>query len=410
VDFPNIYRCFLAQWAKKLSWTEVARSFRTSWDNPGGGNDGSEDENTEGPNAINTPPSGDGSPDDASNYLDSYTLIDEAFRTRVTVTVGSSTRTIESNSLPNHETGEFPNDGNPNTITEQSLSYVFTTEPTFTGNATFAQTPGVAVNGVAFEPGTAESVSCGGGENYRIEALQDLYNLGLDFNNAHVQPGGQYHYHGVSSLLVEAYATDDDLVHIGFAADGYLMYFSKSGAYRSSYQLATTPRTGSDCVATGPANNTRFDLESTPPDGTYVSDWMYTEGAGDLDACNGTALNGEYLYFVTNEYPYIPRCLNGEFGGRDGQGGEGGPPDGGPPDGGPPDGGPPDGGPPGGGNDGPPQGTQPGGLPDFAAAAATLGVSEDDLRNALGAPPPDFEAAAAILGVTVEALQEALGG
>jgi transposase len=26
------YRCFLAQWAKKLSWTEVARSFRTRWD------------------------------------------------------------------------------------------------------------------------------------------------------------------------------------------------------------------------------------------------------------------------------------------------------------------------------------------------------------------------------------------
>ena len=28
----DIYRCFLAQWAKKLSWTEVARSFRTSWE------------------------------------------------------------------------------------------------------------------------------------------------------------------------------------------------------------------------------------------------------------------------------------------------------------------------------------------------------------------------------------------
>jgi hypothetical protein len=203
------------------------------------------------------------STEEASNYLDSYTLIDEAFGTRVTVTVGSSTRTIESNSLPNHETGEFPNAGNPNTITKQSRRYVFTTEPTFTGTATFAQAPGVAVNGVAFEPGTAESVSCGG-ENYRIEALQDLYNLGLDFNNAHVQPGGKYHYHGVSSLLVAAYATDDDLVHVGFAADGYLMYFSKSGAYRSSYQLATTPRTGSDCVASGP-DNTRFDLEGPPP-------------------------------------------------------------------------------------------------------------------------------------------------
>ena len=89
--------------------------------------------------------------------------------------------------------------------------------------------------------------------------------------------------------------------------------------------------------------------------------------------------------------------VQAQGGGRDGQGGEGGPPDGG------------EGGPPSGGNDGPPQGTQPGGAPDFAAAA-TLGVSEDDLRNALGAPPPDFEAAAATLGVTVEALQEALGG
>ena len=28
----DVYRCFLARWAKKLSWTEVARSFRTSWD------------------------------------------------------------------------------------------------------------------------------------------------------------------------------------------------------------------------------------------------------------------------------------------------------------------------------------------------------------------------------------------
>ena len=28
----DIYRCFLARWARKLSWTEVARSFRTSWD------------------------------------------------------------------------------------------------------------------------------------------------------------------------------------------------------------------------------------------------------------------------------------------------------------------------------------------------------------------------------------------
>ena len=31
-QLTDIYRCFLARWASKLSWTEVARSFRTSWD------------------------------------------------------------------------------------------------------------------------------------------------------------------------------------------------------------------------------------------------------------------------------------------------------------------------------------------------------------------------------------------
>jgi len=46
---------------------------------------------------------------------------------------------------------------------------------------------------------------------------------------------------------------------------------------------------------------------------------------------------------------------------------------------------------------------------DFAAAAAQLGVTEDALRAALGAPPPDFDAAAAQLGVTVDELIAALG-
>ncbi len=49
---------------------------------------------------------------------------------------------------------------------------------------------------------------------------------------------------------------------------------------------------------------------------------------------------------------------------------------------------------------------------DFASAAAELGVTEEALRNALGAPgqaPPDFAAVAAELGVTEQALLAALG-
>ena len=169
--------------------------------------------------------------------------------------------------LPNHETGKFSNAGNPNTIREQSLIYIYPVNPNYIGNARFAQIPGVAVNGVPFEPGTAESVVCEGGESYRIEALQEVYDEGFDFNNAHVQRGGLYHYHGISSLLVEVSDKGKDIAHIGFAADGHLLYFSNGGNCQSSYKLSTAIRTGLDCMASRAAEGVIVDVDGTNPDG-----------------------------------------------------------------------------------------------------------------------------------------------
>ncbi len=314
----------------------------------------------------------------STERLGSYTLSDDEFGTMVEVVVEGGTRTITSNGRPDHETGTFPNDGNPNAIEDQDLSWSFTTTPNFTGGATEVRTTGVAVNGVKFEPGTGETVTCASGQNYRIEALQEQFNLGLDFNNAHVQPGGEYHYHGASELLVEAYAGDDDLVHVGFAADGFLMYYSKSNAYSASYVLSDEVRQGEDCVATGP-DDPAVEVAGTSPDGTYASDWVFSEGAGDLDRCNGTTVDGQYIYVLTDQYPFISRCLNGEV-----QGGGQGAPAGGE-----------------GGGTG-------GGGPDLTDAADALGVSVEDLTAALGSPPFDVETAAATLGVTAEELEAVL--
>ena len=212
-----------------------------------------------------------GDPD--ADYTGSYALADEEFATMTTVTVADGVRTIVSNALPDHEVGEFPNPGNPNTISEQDVSYEYPADPVYVGSATTAMTPGVAVNGVKFEPGTAETVTCGSGETFRVEALQDIYDLGLDFNNAHVQPTGEYHYHGISELLANAYSTGDDLVHVGFAADGFLMYYSKSGVYSPSYSLSTDARSGADCVGSMALGGDAVDVEGTAADGTYASDW-----------------------------------------------------------------------------------------------------------------------------------------
>ena len=315
----------------------------------------------------------------SGTYLNDYEVSDPVFGTETMVTLSNGVRTITTNALPNHKTGVFPNSGNPNTISPQSATCKYTTDPVYTGIAQEVHIPGVAVNGVKFEPGTAESVSCATGETFRVEGLQNTFNLGMDFNNAHVQPTGAYHYHGLSDLLADTHNNaKSELIHVGFAADGHLIYISTKDDYTSSYRLSKTLRTGSNCqVSLGPGQGPEIAVGGTNPDGTYTSDWEYVEGYADLDECNGTVINGQYAYVITDEYPYISRCLKGEFTEimqRDGTG---------------------------------PRDSQPG-QPNLAVAAAQLGVTEGNLRAALGPPPPDHGAAALLLGVSIEDLLFAL--
>jgi len=249
----------------------------------------------------------------SSKFLDNYTIQDAKNGTQVDVRLHGDSRTISSNALPNHVTGQFPNKGNPNTISSQEKSWSFPLNPKYIGNAVWAREPGVAVNGVKFEPETNERVECDSGEVYRIEAVQDMLDLGLDFNKAHVQPTGEYHYHGVSQELVNFSDDGKDLVHIGFAADGFLILYSKSGAYQPSFKLKTTPRTGNNCIYKTHRKETLIKIDNTMPDGSYVSDWEFVEGLGDLDQCDGTFINEQYVYIVSDQYPYVGRCLNGEF-------------------------------------------------------------------------------------------------
>ena len=221
-------------------------------------------------------------------------------------------RIIKTNALPNHGTGAFPNEGNPNRISEQSFTYEIPLNPTFTGKAKWVREPGVALNGIKFEPQTAEVVRCESGEHYRVEGIQNLINLGLDDNLAHVQPNGAYHYHGVAPDLIKAFDTGQDLVHIGFAHDGFPIYHSKNGVFSSSFRLIDADREGTACSYENPFSERKIDLTQVDR-GTFDTDWEYIAGLGDLDECNGLELNGEYTYIVTNEFPYVGRCLKGAF-------------------------------------------------------------------------------------------------
>jgi len=247
-----------------------------------------------------------------NDYFGAYALSDDSYKTKTTVTINGDSRMMITNAMPNHKTGSFPNKGNPNTISAQNRTYTFPLIPKYTGNAQWVREPGVALNGVKFEPRTAEVVTCDTGENYRVEALQDVIDLGLDFNHAHVQPTGAYHYHGTPTSVVEKFDTVEDLVHIGFAHDGFPMYYSKSNSYKPSFKAIDGNREGEDCTYENPHQSRDISIEGHH-DGAFTSDFEYVEGSGDLDECNGVTIEGKYMYLVTNEFPYVSRCLMGEI-------------------------------------------------------------------------------------------------
>lgn len=240
-------------------------------------------------------------------------------------------RNLIANGIPDHDTGEFPNVGNPNSITQQSVAITYSLEPESSNSTTEMGGPrgaqGYVLNGVKIDASTAGTcddfgANCtlvGNTGTWNIEALgQSSFNFGTDDNNAHVQPNGAYHYHGMPEGFIQKQGGDSSkMTLIGWAADGFPIYarYGYSNAMDSqselkniqgSYQLI------SEISSRRPSVNI-YAL------GTFSQDWEYVAGSGDLDECNGRFgvtpefPNGIYHYYATDNYPYFQRCVTGEI-------------------------------------------------------------------------------------------------
>ncbi|MCP4804200.1 MAG: YHYH protein [Proteobacteria bacterium] len=211
---------------------------------------------------------------------------------------------LTGNGVPSHAVGAFPNSGNPNTIAAQEHAFTLP-EPSGRGGEIRRSRAAVAINGVPLDPGTAEYWQDDRSSGWRYEALSGAIDLGLDCNHGHVQPDGAYHYHGVPEGLVSDAV---EMQHVGWAADGYPLYArfgevdGQVRALTTSYRLRSGTRSG------GPGG---------AHDGTFVQDWEYVEGLGDLDRCNAftgpTPEHGVTTYYlVTDTFPFVPRCTVAE--------------------------------------------------------------------------------------------------
>ena len=241
--------------------------------------------------------------------------------------VGSE-RIIQGNGIPEHVVGRFPNRGNPHSIRRQSYRLRIPANPVPADEITSVNLRdrfgppnlpfGVAVNGVLFDPGTAEYWNGDRRANWNYEALGGAVPLGIDENHAHVQPTGAYHYHGLPTKLLNRLGVDpgEHSPQIGWAADGFPIYAlygyadpnnseSKIVPLLSSYRLKQGSRPGG-----GRAPGGKYD-------GTFVQDYEFVLDSGQLDECNGRFCktpefpDGTYAYFLTKDWPVIPRAFRG---------------------------------------------------------------------------------------------------
>jgi hypothetical protein len=241
-------------------------------------------------------------------------------------TCTETTRKVTGNGIPDHAvtTGTFATP-----VGVQNLSISFPLKPADSGKVTLRprQATGYALNSVKFDPETAgtcmssaTSTMNGGGcvmvmgrDPWLIEAMGGAFRFGTDESNAHTQPNGQYHYHG----MPEAMLADKGKVMalVGFAVDGFPVYArygygtandasSELKVLTTSWQLKASPDAGRPDVSIFPL-------------GTFTNDFEYVAGSGDLDECNGRVgitpefPQGTYHYYITETFPFIQRCVKG---------------------------------------------------------------------------------------------------
>ncbi len=239
----------------------------------------------------------------------------EKARHRVEIVVEENHRSIRANGIPNHSHGSFPNRGNPNSIREQNYEFRVTIHPEVEEKVTPLNHMlfGVALNGVVFDPGTAEWWKNDFNSGWNYEALSGKINLGIDSSHAHVQPNGAYHYHGLPEGLISQSGREEQMILVGYAADGFPIY--------NQYGYTDSKNANSPIKKMNPSYQLKKGPRPTGPegiyDGTFVQDYEYLSQLGDLDECNGRLgvtpeyPEGIYHYYITETFPFIPRYFRG---------------------------------------------------------------------------------------------------
>lgn len=273
---------------------------------------------------------------DCAAYTNSYTAsatditVGTGFEADIAISADNNSCTLTSNGIPNHNFNDTSARFASN-VSPQSQTFEINRAPEFAASTTALSQRtinAVMLNGVVvdllsagcYDPSSPQAsdgsrgddegitpIGCPDTHPWLADPLGVFHHFGADAHNAHVQPGGLYHYHGNPNAMFDDNPSDQGSPVIGFAADGFPIY----GSYFYDAQTDTVreARSGYTLKAVRePVDG--YDTPPGLPDGKYINDWEFTN-AGDLDECNGMTINGQYGYYAINEFPWIMNCYKG---------------------------------------------------------------------------------------------------
>jgi hypothetical protein len=245
--------------------------------------------------------------------------------------IQSNVRRCYSNNIPNHQYGPF----GPNNIQGQDFDYSMCLYPeldtVITPLVEDASMPGcsngiifgVSTQGVNFSPFARLYWVNTATQQENMNWIEEAnFILNMDLNGGHVNSVNRYHYHDISYDHFINNLGIDGTAHspiVGWAADGFPIYYKylytdslNLGAGVSDFQSSYVLKSGNR-----PGNG--VSEPNGPYDGHYVQDYEYIANLSSLDECGGRFgvtpdyPNGTYYYVLTDNWPYIPRCLKGKW-------------------------------------------------------------------------------------------------
>merc|ERR1711983_477571 len=196
--------------------------------------------------------------------------------------VDGDTRYVIISGAPSHDAEYDQEHANPNTRCErwQYAALPLTWSDSGSNTQSMGATGFVTSGGVVYDHRSSPTGDLA--SYYEWDSLDPYF--------GHSDADAAYHYHAIPALYSSA-ADSSACEHLGYMLDG-----AKIIGY---------------CEIDGVQVTSCF-VQNTSSDPTHEDDYTYTNDDGCiLDECNMGTLDGETVYFITPNYPYVPPCMKG---------------------------------------------------------------------------------------------------